>query len=684
MSTALETARQAADRLGLRLITVENGIEAIERFRAERPRFVLIERLLPVADGVQVARRIRESVAGSRTVVIMTAAVFGSDAQAIRTRLQLTDVLEKPFTPQDIVRALAPFVERDDSVVAGSEPGDDAIESFDVAETPPARVLAGLLAQGRAGQLQWRDGELTRSLYLDGLSVLSASSNGRRDIWPAWAARDPLLDPATRGRLAAMAMPGPGDEGWARYLERRGAFTAEQYRASIERWLIDTAFDLIVATSGRLEFRDGVRSSEALGRVDARQLVFHGLRYADGASFEGLLPDPGDLLGATPKREAAGELELTPIEHQILALIDGQHSLGDLQSLARIVELDLRPFLYGCLALGLAKADESAAARSTELTSGLGENSLPATGSLADVHAGRVLSTISFGGATGILQLRRGEQMCSIDVQAGRIVFARSNQAKFRLGNVLLRAGKIAPEDHGRALAIHNAGQKHRLGYVLLEMGALSLKELHEGLCAQIRSIIGDGFSWTDGEYAFIEGRLPTSDAVSLDASMPNLILRLYRANTTRDVLVSYAPPTGARLVRLWDDARVARWLQPNPTDGAILAAANDDLDVGQMLGRVTGEPSDLLASIVALIGLGCLAAPVSADADRTPALEALARDKAASVSGATDLGAVADHLEADDVRHVLAHLEARVRALEAENLRLRALLAEKEQVAVG
>src|SRR3954468_13848049 len=75
-------------------------------------------------------------------------------------------------------------------------------------------------------------------------------------------------------------------------------------------------------------------------------------------------------------------------------------------------------------------------------------------------------------GATGVLTITSGGARKAVYLKEGRVVFAGSNLPNDRLGEILLREGKITVEEYEESIKALTKGK--RQGRVLVEMGALS------------------------------------------------------------------------------------------------------------------------------------------------------------------------------------------------------------------
>jgi Domain of unknown function (DUF4388) len=131
------------------------------------------------------------------------------------------------------------------------------------------------------------------------------------------------------------------------------------------------------------------------------------------------------------------------------------------------------------------------------------------SGTLQKTSLSDILEDLSRRKTTGTLSVRRNDVTKSIYVRAGQIIFAASTDPCDRLGESLVKAGKITHEKLEHALDVYNknAGLK-KMGAVLVESGIIPPKELFSGLKIQVRDIIFSLFLWREGDYSF-EEKLP-------------------------------------------------------------------------------------------------------------------------------------------------------------------------------
>jgi len=144
-------------------------------------------------------------------------------------------------------------------------------------------------------------------------------------------------------------------------------------------------------------------------------------------------------------------------------------------------------------------------------------------GALVQLPLPEILQHLRLEKATGILTLVAGGARKALYLKGGRVVFASSNLPNDRLGEILLREGKITVEEYETSIKTISKGK--RQGKVLVEMGALSPKDLWEGVQFQVREIVYSLFQWDDGQFHFEESSLPEKERITVDLDTLDLIL---------------------------------------------------------------------------------------------------------------------------------------------------------------
>jgi hypothetical protein len=125
-------------------------------------------------------------------------------------------------------------------------------------------------------------------------------------------------------------------------------------------------------------------------------------------------------------------------------------------------------------------------------------------GTLRDFSLGEILQLISFQRKTGVLTVEGEEDTVSVSFLDGKVVAADSLKRRFenRLGNLLVRAGKLTPAVLTEVLE-EQKRLEQRVGFVLINRGLVTPADLQAALRTQILNLIYRLFRWSDGRYYF-------------------------------------------------------------------------------------------------------------------------------------------------------------------------------------
>jgi CheY-like chemotaxis protein len=94
--------------LGLDVIEVVNGREALDQALSSRPQLLVLDALMPLLSGFDVLSRLRERAPEYDPVVFIVTAVYKSrrwETEARQT-YRVHEYLEKPIEPEDLVVAI--------------------------------------------------------------------------------------------------------------------------------------------------------------------------------------------------------------------------------------------------------------------------------------------------------------------------------------------------------------------------------------------------------------------------------------------------------------------------------------------------------------------------------------------------------------------------------------------------
>ena len=158
------------------------------------------------------------------------------------------------------------------------------------------------------------------------------------------------------------------------------------------------------------------------------------------------------------------------------------------------------------------------------------------TGTLGKDPLSVIVRAIYLGGKSGVLYLSNKNVSKRIYFNKGSIVFAGSDDDEDRLGEVLIREGKIKRSDLEFAWQVmKQTGQS--LEETLVEMEFMSPQEIDAQGVRRTKHIIYSSFGWVSGKYRFEELENPVAEEVALNLSPVDVILEGIRSIEDTDTI---------------------------------------------------------------------------------------------------------------------------------------------------
>jgi curved DNA-binding protein CbpA len=148
---------------------------------------------------------------------------------------------------------------------------------------------------------------------------------------------------------------------------------------------------------------------------------------------------------------------------------------------------------------------------------------IPLTGNIRDFSLPKILVYLNRHRKTGTLTVKTPVFTKKIYLDKGDAIFASSTYEDDRLGEMLIKAGKITIEQYEESVKLLKIRNK-RQGAILVELGYLTPKDLFWCVKYQVREIIYSLFLLEDAEYEFVEGEIPANEVITLKMSTGNLI----------------------------------------------------------------------------------------------------------------------------------------------------------------
>jgi hypothetical protein len=227
-------------------------------------------------------------------------------------------------------------------------------------------------------------------------------------------------------------------------------------------------------------------------------------------------------------------------------------------------------------------------------------------GPLSQATLVQVLRALFVGRLTGLLSFARDEENLGLRFLSGHIVSGTSGPVAGRLGEVLARSGVVSRTDLDHALELA-AGERRRLGPVLVERRLATRAQIEDALCLQVRGVLFTAFFWRQGAFRFEpdDGTAAALEEVNLRLSTPELILEVINSvdqtSTIRHALGDLDRPLAAV-----EDPRVRlEGVTLSPGDAFVLSRADGTMTARQIL-EITPLPQESVErSLLSLLSVG-------------------------------------------------------------------------------
>ena len=118
----LEFVRYNLQKEGYEVFTAQNGAEALKAAAKYRPHLILLDMMMPVMDGAQTCRAIRQDPQLRDTMVVFLSALGEEDQQLTGFGVGADDSLPKPIKMKLLVSRVQAILKRIDAETAPAEP----------------------------------------------------------------------------------------------------------------------------------------------------------------------------------------------------------------------------------------------------------------------------------------------------------------------------------------------------------------------------------------------------------------------------------------------------------------------------------------------------------------------------------------------------------------------------------
>jgi len=228
---------------------------------------------------------------------------------------------------------------------------------------------------------------------------------------------------------------------------------------------------------------------------------------------------------------------------------------------------------------------------------------MPFRGNLRDYSLPRVLIELNRSRETGTLSITTSRFTKKIYIKEGNVIFASSTFEDDRLGEMLIKAGKITMEQYDKSVELLKSTGK-RQGAILVELGYITPKDLFWGVKYQVKEIIYSLFQLDEGEYEFAEN-IPPDEVITLKISTNNLIYEGVNKinNLTR---IRRDMPAAHTVFTLNEDpSGIFRGIDLSPQDARILSLVDGTRSINQIIEQSRMNSFDVMRTLYVLWSTG-------------------------------------------------------------------------------
>lgn len=225
-------------------------------------------------------------------------------------------------------------------------------------------------------------------------------------------------------------------------------------------------------------------------------------------------------------------------------------------------------------------------------------------GNLKDVSLTRILIELNRNRATGTLAVTTPRFTKNIYVRDGSVIFASSTFEDDRLGEMLVKAGKISLEQYDKSVELLKASKK-RQGAILVDLGYITPKDLFWGVKYQVKEIIYSIFQLEDGAYEFNENAIPPDEVITLKISMNNLI---YEGGSRIDNItrIRREMPEVKSILKLNEDpSGIFKGIDLSSLDRTILSLVDGKRSINQLIEESRVNSFDVMKTLYVLWSTG-------------------------------------------------------------------------------
>lgn len=228
-------------------------------------------------------------------------------------------------------------------------------------------------------------------------------------------------------------------------------------------------------------------------------------------------------------------------------------------------------------------------------------------GPLQELSIQDVLQLLDLAHKTGVLTIRSEslDDEAIVHFSKGAIVFAVRRRSTRRLGQLMIRAGKLTQRELDSALDLQRRDPTRRLAEILLEMGSITEEELERQLRFQMEETIYEVMAWDEGYFKFEERAEIAANRLLARVRVESLLMEGARRIDEWTRLESKIPGPEAIPSLAPGKEGEASPLELRPEEWEVLAEIDGERDLGQIAADLGRSSFDIARTVYGLLSVG-------------------------------------------------------------------------------
>lgn len=228
-------------------------------------------------------------------------------------------------------------------------------------------------------------------------------------------------------------------------------------------------------------------------------------------------------------------------------------------------------------------------------------------GPLKELSIQDVLQLLSLANKTGLLTVRsdRLNDEAILHFSKGEIVFAVRRRSTRRIGQLLIRAGKLTQRELQDALEIQRGDPTRRLAEILLDMGVIAEGELERQLRFQMEETVYELMAWEEGYFRFEERTEIALQRLLASIRVESLLMEGARRSDEWTLFEAKVPGPASVPALASADGRDAAPLELRTEEWEVLAEIDGKRDVRRLAADLGRSAFDVAKTVYALVNEG-------------------------------------------------------------------------------